>query len=170
MKSPDKVMKKPSDDFAPRARAEGLVVRDLEDEVLIYDLERHRAVCLNRAAALVWKHCDGETGVAALARLLRSEAGTPRAEDAVWLALARLGREGLLQERVHRPSGGPGLSRRELMRAVGFAAAASLPVVTSILAPTAAQAASCLPSGAACTAPAECCSGLCPGAPQGTCV
>lgn len=136
-------------------------MRDLEDEVLVYDLERHRAVCLNRAAALVWKHCDGKTGVDALARLLRAELGTPRAEDAVWLALARLGREGLLQERVRRPEGKPGLSRRELMRAVGLAAAASLPVVTSILAPTAAQAASCLVAGSTCTTSAQCCSGLC---------
>ncbi|MBV9278705.1 MAG: hypothetical protein JOZ41_01360, partial [Chloroflexi bacterium] len=46
--------------LAPRARKNGLIVRELEDEVLVYDLERHRAHCLNRAAGLVWKHADGE--------------------------------------------------------------------------------------------------------------
>ena len=40
----------------PRARTEGLVVTELPDELLVYDLERHRAYCLNPTAALVFKH------------------------------------------------------------------------------------------------------------------
>ena len=40
----------------PRARTEGLVVTELPDELLVYDLERHRAHCLNPTAALVFKH------------------------------------------------------------------------------------------------------------------
>ncbi len=38
----------------PRSRTEGLVVRQAGEELLVYDLERHRAHCLNRAAAIVW--------------------------------------------------------------------------------------------------------------------
>ena len=43
----------------PKARAEGVVVRELDEEVLVYDLDTHRAVCLNGAAAAVWRLCDG---------------------------------------------------------------------------------------------------------------
>ena len=38
----------------PRARQDELVVEELQDETLVYDLERHKARCLNRTAALVW--------------------------------------------------------------------------------------------------------------------
>ena len=36
----------------PMRRTEGLVVKELEDEVLVYDLERHRAHCLNAPAGV----------------------------------------------------------------------------------------------------------------------
>lgn len=153
----------------PLARADGLVVRELADEVLVYDLERHRAVCLNRAAALVWRACDGRSGVEALARKLSRDLGEPFTEELVWHALEQLGRDRLLSGPAPRPTAAHRVSRRELLKRAGAGAAVALPLVTSILAPTTAQAASCLPSGSPCTAPAECCSGLCPGAPSGTC-
>ena len=153
----------------PRARTAGLLVRELADEALVYDLESHKAICLNRAAHSVWKNCDGRTNIAGLVRRLREESEGPADESVVWLALEQLSRNNLLSERVRRPAELPRMSRRALLRRLGVAAAASLPLITSIIAPTAAEAASCLPSGAACTAPAECCSGLCPGAPNGTC-
>jgi hypothetical protein len=81
-------------------------------------------------------------------------------EEFVWLALEQLGRDGLLEERVARPEALAGLSRRELIRRVGLAAAVTLPAVASIVAPTPADAASCLPQGAACNESAQCCGGL----------
>jgi hypothetical protein len=45
--------------YLPQARTEGLTVRELAEETLVYDKERHKAHCLNRTAACVWKHCDG---------------------------------------------------------------------------------------------------------------
>ena len=48
----------------PRARRDGLVIRELNGELLVYDLERHRAHCLNPTAALVFKQCDGRTSPA----------------------------------------------------------------------------------------------------------
>ena len=47
----------------PRARQDELVVEELSDETLVYDLKRHKANCLNRTAALVWQDCDGQTSV-----------------------------------------------------------------------------------------------------------
>ena len=37
----------------PRARQDELIVEELQDETLVYDLQRHKARCLNRTAALV---------------------------------------------------------------------------------------------------------------------
>ena len=45
----------------PQARKDGLIIKALTDEVVVYDLERHEVHCLNRVAALVWQHCDGRT-------------------------------------------------------------------------------------------------------------
>jgi hypothetical protein len=150
----------------PRARAEGLVVRELPEEVLVYDLDTHKAMCLNRTAALVWKNCDGRRDVAAIARALGAEFDAPVAEEVVWLALERLSRERLLAERVCRPASRASLPRREVIKKLGLAAAIALPAITAIIAPTAAEAVTCLPSGASCTDSAQCCHGVCSG---GTC-
>jgi hypothetical protein len=149
------------DQLIPCARTEGLVVQAVPDEVLVYDLERHQAHCLNRTAALIWKHCDGKTTVAEMVRLLEQEINRPVPEAVVWLALQQLGRTHLLAERVHGPGGGEVMTRQQAMRRLGWGAAVSLPLVTSIIAPTASEAATCLPSGSACTTGAQCCSGLC---------
>lgn len=145
----------------PRARTEGLVIRELPEEVLVYDLDRDKAHCLNQTAALVWKHCDGQASVAELVRILEQELQTPVPAEVVWLAVQQLGKAHLLTERVERPGGDARLSRREVMRRVGWAAAVTVPLVTSIVAPTASQAGTCVSSGGACTSPAQCCTGIC---------
>ena len=144
----------------PRARAEGVVVRELDEEVLVYDLNTHRAVCLNASAAAVWRLCDGRRTPSDIRRALgKTDAGAVP-EEFVWLALEQLGRDGLLDARLPaRPVALAGLSRREMIRRVGLAAAVALPAVASIVAPTPADAASCLPSGSACSESAQCCSG-----------
>lgn len=159
-------MKRETADLMPEARREGLVVQELSGEVLVYDRERDKAHCLNSTAALVWQYCDGKTPVSQIARAIEREINSPVDEDIIWLGVEQLGKTNLLRERATLPSHKSGLSRRDVMKRIGLAAAVALPVVTSILAPTAAQAANCLPSGAACTSPAQCCSGLCP---SGTC-
>jgi hypothetical protein len=137
----------------PQARIEGLVIQEVADEVLVYDLDRDKAHCLNQTAAIIWKHCTGENSISDLAHLLAAEAGLPANEEMVWLALDQLGRAKLLPERLPLPSGQPKMSRREVMRKVGLASIIALPLVTSILAPTAAQAGSacqaqaCTPGG-----------------------
>ena len=131
----------------PRARQDELVVEELQDETLVYDLKRHKARCLNRTAALVWRRCDGQTSVAEVAALLEGQLATPTDEAVVWMALDRLGRAHLLSEPVALPADRAEYSRREVVRTLGRAAGISLlPVVASILAPRAAAAASCVTS------------------------
>ena len=43
----------------PLARKEGLVIQELPVEVLVYDLDRDKAHCLNETAAMVWRKCNG---------------------------------------------------------------------------------------------------------------
>jgi hypothetical protein len=151
----------------PRARAEGVVVRELPEELLVYDLGTHKAVCLNSTAAAVWRLCDGRRTASDIRRSLEKSSGGSVPEELVWLALEQLGRDRLLDARAARPPALAGLSRRELMKRVGLAAAVALPAVASIVAPTPAEASSCLPSGADCGTSAQCCQGsLCVG---GTC-
>jgi hypothetical protein len=126
---------------AALARRENLVVREMLDEVLVYNLRQHKAHCLNRAAAFVWNHCDGQTTAAEIARLMEQEWRKPISEDVVRLALKQLHKADLLQEPVIRVGVESRVSRREVMRKLGTAAAVALPLVTSIIAPTAASAA-----------------------------
>ena len=62
------------DEMRPVARRDGLLIRELPGEVLVYDRERHRAHCLNQTAASVFRHADGTRTVADLARVLAPEA------------------------------------------------------------------------------------------------
>ena|ERR1044071_2617136 len=145
----------------PKARSEGLVIQDLADEVLVYDLERDKAHCLNQTAALVWRHCDGKNTVSEIARVLSKEAGSPVSDEVVWLALGQLKKAQLVSDPVKPGGRKRALTRREVIKRVGIGAAVAIPVVTSIVAPLAVQAATCLGSGQTCTSSAQCCSGLC---------
>ena len=118
----------------PLARRDGLVVKTVGDEVLVYDLERARAHSLDALAAAIWRRCDGRRPVAALAAAVRAETGVPVTAAAVEYGLAALGRARLLAG--ERPVPGP--TRRQVLARIGTAAA--IPLVLSITAPTAAQA------------------------------
>jgi Coenzyme PQQ synthesis protein D (PqqD) len=134
----------------PLARRDGLVVKTVGDEVLVYDLERARAHSLDGLAAAIWRRCDGHRPVAALAAAVRAETGVPVTAAAVEYGLAALGRARLLAG--ERPALGP--TRRQVLAKIGTAAA--IPLVLSITAPTAAQAQS-LPPLSACATPGQIC-------------
>lgn len=154
----------------PKARAEGLVVRDLPDEVLVYDLDTHKAVCLNSTAAQIWRLCDGRRTPAGIRQALEKTAKGAVPDEVVWLALEQLGRDGLLDARPpERPPALAGITRREMIRRAGLTAAVAIPAVAAIVAPTAVEAAaSCLTSGTPTSDCARCCSGACTS--EGVCV
>ena len=124
----------------PRAREVSLVVEELSDETLVYDLKRHKARCLNRTSALVWRRCDGRTTVAEMAELLEKELKIPAEEGVVWMALDRLDRAHLLEEHVTLPGNRTRYTRREVLRTLRRVAGISLllPVIESIVSPLAA--------------------------------
>jgi len=111
-------------------------MRQIPGELLVYDLKRHKAYCLNDAAAAVWKSCDGKRTVSEIAAKLGKDQKSPVDEKIVWLALDQLEKSCLLQTRATKPFGLSRISRRSLIRA-GIATAIALPIVTMIAAPTA---------------------------------
>ena len=144
----------------PRARTDNLVIRELDDETLVYDMDRDEAHCLNQTAALVWKQCDGRTTATQAARALQKELETTVDADLVWLAVRQLQRFHLVDVSEKSPS----VSRRNLVLKYAPLALA-LPVIVSITAPTTVQAATCAALGASC-ATLVCCPGLfCSGSP-----
>lgn len=124
----------------PRARATGLVIKELHGETLVYDLERNEAHCLNQTAALVWKWCDGRTRIERITGLLQKQFDASVDPDLVWLALKELRRFHLIEESENVFAPAP-VSRRKLVLKYAPAAALVLPLIVSIIAPTAAAAA-----------------------------
>jgi hypothetical protein len=152
-------------DRSPKARRSQLVIKELASETLVYDESNHQAHCLNQTAAFVWKHCDGRTSLPVLARLLEKETNVSVPEHTVRLAIKQLEESHLLEASRSKPIWA-GLSRREMVQTIGITAVA-LPLVTSIVAPRAAQAATaapCQPQGFFCSPPngtqGNCCAGL----------
>ncbi len=140
----------------PRARQASLIVKEVDDETLIYDMETDQAHCLNDTAARIWKRCDGQTSVSQIAEGLGTEGRTSVDENVVWLALDQLEKFKLLEQRIEKPAAfQTGISRRQAVRAFGMGALA-LPMITSIIAPTASQAQSVIPIGGCCVNPSDC--------------
>jgi hypothetical protein len=129
----------------PRARKDGLVIKELPDETLVYDLERDEAHCLNQTAALVWKRCDGKTTIAKMTSLLHEQLDTSVNADVVWLAVKQLQRFHLIESYDEEIVAMPSVSRRNLVLKYAPAALV-LPLIMSISAPAAAQAATPTPA------------------------
>ncbi|MGH7787876.1 MAG: PqqD family protein [Candidatus Binatia bacterium] len=123
----------------PKARSQGLTVQELDSELMVYDETAARAHCLNATAAMVWRYCDGNTTVAAMAARLGADAGASVDDAIVLLALSDLGDRGLLERPVRGHVGGT-VSRRQALVRLGATAGILLPMITSIVAPTSAAA------------------------------
>lgn len=118
-----------ADDYRPKARRDGLLVRKVGDEVVVYDRDSDTSHLLNEAMRAVWDLCDGSRTVDDIAA--RVEGG----EEAVRLALGDLETVGLLlQPAASAPTG---MSRRRLLKTLA-AGAVAIPVVVTLSAQPAA--------------------------------
>lgn len=127
----------------PLSRKDNIVIQELNDEVLIYDLIKNKAVCLNQTSASVWEECDGIKSVTNIAEALSKKFKTRVSEDYVWLALDKLKSNDLLADNRQIVINFNELSRREVIKKVGMASLIALPVVTSLIAPAPVAAQSC---------------------------
>ena len=139
----------------PKCRTKDIIIKQLDDEILIYDLKTHEAICLNEAASAIYKDCDGSLSIEDLCDL--------HGEFETTTALAKFHKADLIEDGFDIPSL---VSRRDALRKItGGArlgmAAASIPAMATITVPTAAQAASCIGSGGGCVNDSDCCSQVC---------
>lgn len=132
-----------------KARQEDIVVQELENELLIYDLRTDKAFCLNETSALIWQTCDGTKSVSEISREISEKVNSPVSENLVWLALDQLSKDDLLSDRQPVVSKFDGLSRREIIKKVGLTSMVALPLISSLVSPRAAMAQSAV-CGQAC--------------------
>jgi len=134
----------------PTARTAGLVIQEVPNEVLVYDLDTNKAHCLNQSAAIVWKSCDGKNSISEIAKLVEEQAGGKVTDEFVWLAIDQLSQNNLLESEVAISF--EGRSRREVIKKIGLASVIAVPVIASLVAPRSAMAS----SSCACVAPGDC--------------
>jgi hypothetical protein len=160
-----------------KSRESNLVVQDLNKEVMIYDLTQNKALCLNETASIIWRLCDWKKSAAEISQIMSRKLKSPISEDFVWLALDQLKKENLLQNADSIKPTFNGLSRREVIKKVGLASMLALPLISSIVAPSAihAQSGACVPTGQDfCIAPQvgiqDCVDAIVPAAVTGCCI
>lgn len=140
----------------PVARKSGLVIQEVPEEVLVYDTETNKAHCLNKTAALVWKSCDGTRSISDIASHVGTLSGENVTDDFVWLAIDQLNTNDLLEKQIEADF--KGMSRRDVIKRIGFTTVVALPVIASLVAPpTALAVGSC-----SCTSSADCTTTSCP--------
>ena len=150
--------------YKPKSKKNNIVVQNLDTETLVYDLNINKAFCLNETSAMVWQLCDGTKSISEIADLMSKNLKMLVSEDFVWLAISNLQKEKFIEIESNQPFF-DGKSRREVIKKIGFASMIALPVVASVIAPSAIDAQSgCRSNGQTCP-PASgmqgtCCSGL----------
>lgn len=129
----------------PVARTEGIITSELDGEMIVYVGNEKVARRLNRPAAIVWRHCDGSRTISDLRDVLAAELGEVADEDVVLVALDTLLAHNLIDSGYEkREDTAMRMSRRRFIKRVGLVggAAVALPVVSSLVVPPAAAAAS----------------------------
>lgn len=117
----------------PIARKINVVVQEMPDEVLVFDMNSNKAHCLNASAAFVWKACNGQNSVADIAREFELTGTGSVTEDFIWLAIDQLQENSLLENEMAPRF--EGQSRRQVIKKIGLASMVAVPVIASLVAP-----------------------------------
>lgn len=136
------------------------LTRQLNGELIVYDAQTHKAHCLNETAAIVWQECNGEATVRDITNKLEDKLQSDT-EAIVQFAIMKLDKARLLEKGDALQVEGELWNRRDLLKRIRMVALVAIPVVTTMLVPTPARAASCFPLLHSCTSSAQCCSGHC---------
>ena len=127
----------------PKARQKNIIVQNAGEETLVYDLDANKATSLNSTSGLIWKSCDGNNSIEDIADIVETKTGEKVNVDLILFALDQLKKENLLEDSEDIRTGFDGLSRREVIKKVGFTSMVALPIVASLTAPMAVSAQSC---------------------------
>ena len=119
-----------TDTKKPLAKKSDIIIQELTDELLIYNLSTDRAFCLNETSAFIWNKSNGKNTVSEIKSLMEKEFNSPVNEDLIWLALDQLGEDDLLEVKPENKF--TGISRREVVRRIGLSSLIALPVIASL--------------------------------------
>ena len=134
----------------PLARHKELVIQEMPDEVLVYDMNTNKAHCLNPSAAFIWRACNGDNSIGDIVSQFESNGKGKVTEDFVWLAIDQLQENGLLENSIAPRF--EGQSRRQVIKKIGLASMVTVPLIASLVAPQNALAV----GSCACVAPGDC--------------
>lgn len=134
----------------PIARQKDLVIQDMPDEVLVFDVNTNKAHCLNPSAAFIWKACNGKNSVSDIVSQFESSVNGKIGEDFVWLALDQLQENALLEHEITPKFAGQ--SRRQVVKNIGLFSVAAAPIIASLVVPQNVMAV----GSCACVAPLDC--------------
>lgn len=120
--------------YKPEVRRDELTIREVKDELVVYDGREKRAHRLNKTAAPILQASDGSRTVDQIAALLPEDLDIKDRTGLVWLTLHDLSEAGLLSAAI--PSGNVDRSRRNLLQKAAVISL-TLPVVETIVAQSA---------------------------------
>lgn len=154
------LLKKEMETF-PVALTKDLVIQEAGEELLVYQLKNNKAFSLNETSAVVWQLCDGKRSILDIQNELLQNSKSNVSLDLIWLTLFQLQREELIEDNKNVKEFFRNNSRRQVIKRVGFASLVALPVVASIVAPSATMAQSgvmtCInPNLVSCVTPQDC--------------
>lgn len=134
----------------PPARNENIVIQEVNNETLVYDLLNNKAYCLNETSAKVFQACGNNETF----KDLKSKHSFT--DDIIYLSLDELKKNNLLNSEYSSPF--VEMNRREVIRRVGLASMVALPIISSLIAPQAinAQSLGNLALGQTCTSSSQC--------------
>jgi hypothetical protein len=147
----------------PFLRTENLVVKELPDELLIYDLEKNKAFCFNETARLIMEECDGTKTIDEAIESLNRKLKSNLSEEIVWMTIEQLKKADFIEKDYQIPIQTTKVTRRKILQTAATLGIA-LPIVTSLVAPTAANAQSgCVGTNGSCISTqngSNCCQSL----------
>lgn len=160
-----------NNNIKPIARKSDIVVQEYGDQILIFDLKTNKAFDLNETSTLIWQLSTGEKNISEIVDSVSKKLNSPVNEEFVWLALEKLRKENLLENVNEIANLYQGLSRREIIKRGALASIVALPMISSLVAPVAANAQSSVicvnpsgsPNGSVCTSAGGCCTNCCNG-------
>lgn len=130
----------------PKARTTNLIISELSDELLVYDLKTDKCHCLNKTAYLVWQNCNGKNHLQDIAAKFGENPPKEFSEKLMFLTLAKLEKANLLEGKNEYQKIISKISRREMMQSLALSMTVALPLVASVVAPTSVSAQSCPPA------------------------
>lgn len=120
----------------PTARSSDILVQHFNSETLVYDLLIDKAYCLNETAGTVFNACGSQSSFNDLKRQHKFS------DEMIFFALDELKKINLLAKNDKFTSPFAGMTRRDVIRKVGLSSMIALPLISGLIAPTAANAAS----------------------------